>query len=276
MRLALAQMSMSMDMERNYRKSLQFLDLADEHKADLIFFPQLQFTPFFPQYGKRDVGGVLNHIPDEFAQELTNAKIYGMVERARRFGIYVCPNLYIKEMGSYYNASLWIEPDGTVENGARMVHVSNTHDMHEADYFRPSGNGFFVYDTPFGKVGIVIGADRHLPESITSCSNQGASLIIIAGANVETEPMEMYEWELRVAAFQNKVFIAMANRIGTEGAFVFSGQSIVVNPQGKVVVKADDTQQFIICNIELSEVDDARKKHDFRALLRPEVYFTKT
>ena len=73
----------------------------------------------------------------------------------------------------------------------------------------PSEDGFKVFDTPFGKVGIVICFDRHLPESIRTCTLKGAQLIIIPTANTLAEPLEMFEWELRVQAFQNNVFVAM-------------------------------------------------------------------
>ena len=272
MRLALAQMSMVNDMDRNLNKALQFLDLADEHKADLIFFPELQLTPFFPQYRKREVGGELNHIPDEFAIEVTDPLIYTMVERCRDYRLYASPNLFVKDKGRYYDMSLWLEPDGTVEADAKMVHVIDAPNFYEKEYYTPSEDGFFVYETPFGKVGIVICFDRHLPESIATCVAKGAELVIIPAANVTTEPLEMFEWELRVAAFQNGVFIAMANRVGAEGALQFAGESLVVDPYGRIVVKADDSQQFIICNIELSEAKTAREARPYRAVRRPEMY----
>ena len=272
MRLALAQMSMAGDIDRNFNKSLQFLDLADEHKADLVFFPEVQLTPFFPQYRKKDVGGVLNRIPSEFAIDLDDARIKAMADRAKRYGFYVSPNFYVRSNGHYYDMSLWINPEGQVAAEAKMVHIADAPNFHETDYYTPSESGFFVYDTPFGCVGIVICYDRHLPESIATCVAKGADLVIIPTANAETEPLEMYEWEMRVAAFQNGVFIAMANRVGQEGDLAFAGQSMVIDPEGHVVVKADNSQQFIICNIELSEAAIARKKRAYRAHKRPEMY----
>ena len=264
MRLALAQMSMVGDMDKNYNKSLQFLDLADDHKADIIFFPKLQFTPFFPQYKKREVGGALNHIPDEFAVELSDKRIKAMANRCKRYGFFASPNLYVKSEGHYSDISLWIEPSGSIHAKSKTVHLINSTAFYEKEYFEDSRNGFFVYETPFGRVGIVIGFDRHLPESIASCADMGADLVIIPAANVSLEPMKMYEYELRAAAFQNGIFVAMANRVGDEGDISFSGESIVINPDGGIVVKADDSQQFIVCNVELKEAVAARKKRPYR------------
>lgn len=50
----------------------------------------------------------------------------------------------------------------------------------------------------------------------------------------------MFEWEIRVQAMQNQVFIAMCNRVGREGDMDFAGESLVVYPSGDVIIKADD------------------------------------
>ena len=86
----------------------------------------------------------------------------------------------------------------------------------ECDYYTPSEEGFQVFTTEFGKIGIVICFDRHLPESIRSCAAQGADLVIVPTANTKAEPLEMFEWEMRVQAYQNQTFVAMCNRVGKE------------------------------------------------------------
>lgn len=64
----------------------------------------------------------------------------------------------------------------------------------------------------------------------------------------------MFEWEMRVQAMQNQVFIAMCNRVGTEDKMQFAGESIVIDPRGKVLAKADDREQLLVCDIDLQEV----------------------
>ena len=50
--------------------------------------------------------------------------------------------------------------------------------------------------------------------------------------------MEIFEWEMRVQAMQNQVFIAMCNRVGTEGEMEFAGESLVIAPNGNVIYKS--------------------------------------
>lgn len=52
MKLAMAQMSMTGSMDENLKKSLAFCDAAAG--SDLLFFPEVQLTPFFPQYAGRN------------------------------------------------------------------------------------------------------------------------------------------------------------------------------------------------------------------------------
>ena len=116
-----------------------------------------------------------------------------------------------------------------------------------------------MYDTPFGKLGVVICFDRHMPESIRACALQGAELIIIPTANLVSEPMELFELEIRVQAFQNLSYIAMCNRVGQEGNITFCGQSLLAAPDGELLLKSDDRERLIICDIPLAIIKDLRR-----------------
>lgn len=199
-------------------------------------------------------------------------EISKLKEKAAQHHYYLSPNVYLERQGKRYDTSLWITPDGQLADTAQMVHIAQAKQFYEQDYYTPSDTGFKVFDTPFGKVGIVICYDRHLPESIRTCTLKGADLIIVPTANTKAEPMEMFEWEMRVQAMQNQVFIAMCNRVGTEDKMQFAGESIVIDPRGKVLAKADDREQLLVCDIDLQEVKKVRSSLDYLSLRRPEQY----
>jgi predicted amidohydrolase len=100
----------------------------------------------------------------------------------------------------------------------------------------------------------------------------GAELILIPTVNTKSEPLEMFEWEVRVQAFQNCVAIAMCNRVGTEGNMVFAGESILTDPNGAVLAKADDTEQLVIAELDLQTVGKIRSSRPYTNLRRPEMY----
>ena len=262
MKISLAQMSMQADMEANLQKSLYFCEEA--RGSDLLFFPEIQLSPFFPQYEKCNV--------DAFCLQMDSPQIIKLAEEAARHRYYLSPNVYLEQNGKRYDTSLWIDPEGKIQDCAKMVHIAQAEKFYEQDYYMPSDDGFKIFDTPYGKIGIVICYDRHLPESIRTCALRGADLILIPTANTKEEPMEMFEWEIRVQAMQNQVFIAMCNRVGTEDAMHFAGESIVVHPSGEVIAKADDREQLLTCEVQLEEAARWRSRVPYLHTRRPECY----
>ena len=262
MKLAMAQMHMEQSMERNLARTLEFCRAAEG--SELLFFPEIQLSPFFPQYEKQDV--------TDYCLRLESPEVAALAAQAKEHGYYLSPNVYMELDGRRFDTSLWISPQGTVEGRAKMVHVAQAKQFYEQDYYTPSDEGFQVFDTPFGRVGIVICYDRHLPESIRTCALKGAELVIIPTANTAAEPMELFQWEIRVQAMQNGVFIAMCNRVGTEGNMEFAGQSLVAHPSGELVVMADDREQLVTCDIDLHEAAQWREKRPYLSGRRPEWY----
>ncbi len=262
MKLAMAQMAMTADMHDNYQKSLSLCDAA--RSCDVLFFPEIQLSPFFPQYEKTDAS--------RYALSITDPLIRGLAAKAAETKLYLSPNIYLEQNGRRYDASLFIRPDGTIQGVSTMVHILQAEQFYEADYYTPSADGFRVYPTPFGTIGIVICFDRHLPESVRTCALLGADLILIPTANTKAEPLDLFEWEIRVQAMQNQVFIAMCNRVGQEGAMAFAGQSLLAGPDGALLAKADDQERLMTADIDLSKAAYWRKKRPYLSLRRPELY----
>jgi predicted amidohydrolase len=96
--------------------------------------------------------------------------------------------------------------------------------------------------------------------------------VIVPTANTINEPREVFECELRASAFQNGVFVAMCNGIGGEGDAVFCWESTLVDPNGKVVVKAGICEELLIADINTEEAALARKERPYLSLRRTEMY----
>lgn len=149
-----------------------------------------------------------------------------------------------------------------------MVHVSDAQYFHESAYYTPSNDGFHVFTTPLGKIGIVVCFDRHFPESIRTEALKGAKLILVPTVNTKQEDMELFEQEMRVQAFQNSVFIAMCNRVGKEDAMDFAGESLVVDYKGTTLIKGGDYQELLYCDLDLNAI----KKQAYLSLRRTSFY----
>ncbi len=262
MKLAMAQMSMLNNMNDNYKKAISFIEKAQG--SDLIFFPELQLTPFFPQMQglKADVA----------LSKETDARLKGMAYQAQKYHMCISPNVYLDENGKHYDASLWFDKQGKSGTIAKMMHVANAPHFYEADYYDEGNSGFVVHHTAFGNVGIVICYDRHFPESIRECVCKGAELIIVPTANLKEENLELFLWEMKIQAYQNGVYIAMCNRVGKEGRVEFAGHSVVIGPDGSVIQEADDKEQLITITLDLKKVKEQRKKVSYLAHRRPKYY----
>lgn len=261
--LSMAQLQMSRSLEDNEKKTLAYCDMAKA--SDLLFFPEIQYSPFFPQYPKYNAAPYLLTPGSEQVKRLQS--------KAREHHYYLSPNLYLQfSDGKNYDSSLWITPEGELEDIATMVHIFRAPKFYETDYYTPSKDGFKVFHTPFGNIGIVICFDRHLPESVRTCAAMGADLVLIPTANMEDEPLELFQYEIQVLSMQNRVFIAMCNRVGPEGDSVFAGQSLITHPSGDLLLKADNTEQLLTARLDLSEAAQWKKQYPFLQLRRPEMY----
>lgn len=264
MKLALAQMQMSEDVHRNVERTMQCMEEAASNGAQLICFPEVQFYPFFPQFPNQEVSHYAYRMEDEVPQML--------MKKAAKLGLVTVPNFYLQEDNLRYDASPVIDADGTLKGISKMVHVVQAHRVYEQDYYTPSDTGFHVYDTAAGKVGVVICYDRHFPESIRSCVLQDAQIILIPTAFWAGEPLDKYEWEMRTAAMQNNVFIAMCNRSGSEGELDFAGNSMVIDPNGEIIARAGIREELIYVDIEYGLIEHANQERHYLQLRRPEAY----
>ena len=90
--------------------------------------------------------------------------------------------------------------------------------------------------------------------------------------NEKAEPLTMFEWEIRVQAFQNSVAIAMCNRVGTEDDMQFAGESLVTDAYGNLICKAGDEEGGLYAEVDLKESSDLRNKKPYTQLRRTEDY----
>ena len=264
MKIALCQMRMSEDAERNCQNALEQIAQAAEAGAHLILFPEVQLSPFFPQYEGRDASG--------YVIAWDSPVIRRFCEACRESNIYASPNFYVEKDGRRYDMSLLIDDQGTLLGEQKMVHIAQAACFYEQDYYTPSEEGFKVFDTPIGKIGIVVCFDRHYPESIRTEALKGAELILVPTANTKDEPSELFQWEIKIQAFQNSVNVAMCNRVGLEGSMDFSGESIVADYNGNTVALAGDGETLLFAEVDLPAASATREHKPYTSLRRPELY----
>ncbi len=263
-KIAFFQMKNEGSVGANLEKSLDAIREAAANGADLILFPEVQLTEFFPQYPGQDVS--------RYSIAKDSEILKAFCEACRENHILGVPNLYFEQAGKCYDASFLIGRDGEIIGVQKMVHIAQAEQFYEQDYYTPSDDGFHVFETDIGRIGIVVCFDRHYPESIRTEALMGADLILIPTVNVKAEPLEMFEWEVRVQAFQNSVAVGMGNRVGAEGDMDFAGESFLCDANGALIAKADDTEQILYAELDMSEPAKIRARRPYTQLRRPEWY----
>lgn len=267
MKLALVQLKITTDLAANLERGLQAVRLAAADGAELVLFPELAFTPFYPQHpASGDVGALAETVPGPTTDAFQAL--------ARELGVVIVINLFERADDGTYDCSPVIDADGTLLGRTRMVHITEYPCFHEQQYYQASTLGPPVYDTRVGRVGVAICYDRHFPEYMRALALGGADLVLVPQAGIVDEwPEGFFEGEMCTAAFQNGYFVALCNRVGQEDRLDFAGESFVCGPDGAVRARAPKgADGMLLADINLA---DAAHSHARRVLLkdrRPDLY----
>lgn len=272
MRLALVQQPVTADLDDNLRRGLAAFDRAADAGADLVAFAELAFTPFYPQR---------HATPDALAkaEPIPGPTVEAFQERCAARSVVAVLNLFERDEGASgamrtFDTSPVIDADGTLLGRTRMVHITDYEHFHETGYYAPGDQGLPVYETAAGRIGVAICYDRHYPEAMRTLALGGAEVVVVPQAGAVGEwPEGLYEAEMRVAAFQNGYFTALANRVGEEERLTFAGESFVCAPDGRVVARAGEgTEEVLICDVDLDAVRQSHARRLFLRDRRPELY----
>lgn len=169
---------------------------------------------------------------------------------AKEHRMWICFGFSSLEDGKLFNTSgLWNR------DGKRVGVYHKTHiQTHDRQY--DLGMGLPVWDSEWGKLGMMICADRRWPETVRSLRVQGARLILNPTYGMHGD------WNLKimqVRAWENQCFIA----------FTHPEQTLMLDPGGDVLLKVDDgAPGYSITTIDLREAKDDNHIQD----RRPELY----
>lgn len=268
MRIALVQQRAGADRQANVARGLEAVRRAADGGARLVAFPELAFMPFFPC-----CPAAPGPLPADLGETVPGPTTDAFASLAAKLGVVIVVNLYEREAERAYDSSPVIDADGRLLGSTRMLHIAQMPHFHEQDYYTPGDHGMPVYDTAAGRIGVVICYDRHYPEVMRSLALRGADLVVVPQAGMVGEwPDGLYEAELRVAAFQNGYFTALANRVGAEPGIEFGGESFVCDPAGRVVARAPAAEEAILfADIDYSTLADCHARKLFLRDRRPEL-----
>lgn len=270
MNIALVQQAVPEDSTEALQQGVTTIKEAARAGADLVVFPELSFTPFYP----RIPAGERKEEVADLAEPIPGPTTEAIAEAAAEAGVVVVFNLMERDGDQTYDTSPVIDADGSLLGRTRMMHITDFEHFYEQGYYAPGDTGAPVYETSVGRLGVAICYDRHYPEYMRALALQGAEIVVVPQAGIAGEwPEGMFEAELRVASFQNGYVTALANRVGTEGEMLFAGGSFVAGPTGRLVGQAPRREESLLkVSVDLDRCQNGPARTLFLRDRRPDQY----
>ena len=248
--------------DRNVRRSIEMIEEAAGKGATLVVLPELCNSGYV--FDTREEAFALS---EEIPAGPTCQAWAGV---ASKHGLHIVAGIDERDGDALYNSSVVIGPHGYVGT-FRKVHLWNEENL----FFEPGNLGFPVFKTPIGRIGTFICYDGWFPESYRLCALQGADIVCvptnwvpIPGQDENREAMANIL--AMAAAHSNSLFIAAADRIGTERQQPFIGQSIIVSYTGWPVggPASPDKEEIIYADVNLSDARRKRNWNEYNQVLR--------
>lgn len=266
-KIALIQQHASPDKTENTRRCAEAFENAARNGARIIVFAELAFTTFYPQQPAS--GDVL-----ELAESIPGPTTDMFSELSKKWNVVTVLNLFERHGNKTFDSSPVINSNGSLLGTTRMAHIIEAPCFHEQGYYEPGDTDQPVYETAVGKIGVAICYDRHFPEYMRHLAVLGAEIVVVPQAGAMGEWTEgIFEAELQVAAFQNGYYAALVNRVGREEHLHFSGESFVVDPDGRLLVQAPQGEDHILyADLDLECAAQSTARRFFFRDRRPDIY----
>jgi len=254
------------------KRLLDLLGQAQGRGCDLVVFPELALTTFFPRWWMADQG----EIDAFFEREMPGPETRPLFDEAARLGIAFCLGYaeLVRAGGALrrYNTSILVDRAGHLVGKYRKIHLPG-HAEHEPwrpfqhlekSYFDVGDLGFPVWRALGGMLGMCICNDRRWPETYRVMGLQGVEMILL-GYNTPAHNPPAPEQDalgpfhnhlvMQAGAYQNATWVIGVAKCGREEGCDLIGQSAIIAPSGEIVAQAATLGDELItarCDLDLT------------------------
>ena len=239
---------------------------ALQPRPQLLTLPESALTGYFLEGGVRDVaitaGALARDLNDLYRERVKSPRMLD-----------VCLGFYEEYQNKMFNSALYVTVGGA-EPVVRHVHRKiflPTYGMFDEERFVERGREVRAFDTPLGRVAVLVCEDAWHSLTGTIAALDGAQIILLLSAppargpwpqeNGASGPASVNRWErlARDIAEEHGVFVALANLVGSEGGKMFPGASMVMGPKGDLRVRGPLWEEAIITSaLDFDDVTRAR------------------
>jgi N-carbamoylputrescine amidase len=277
--VGLAQMSCSTDPHANLAKAEAQIREAAARGAQIICLQELFRSQYFCREERHELFDLAESIPGPTTEALGRL--------ARELKVVVIASLFERRAsGVYHNTAAVIGADGEIQGLYRKMHIPDDPLYFEKFYFTPGDLGFKSFETPFGRIGVLVCWDQWYPEGARVTSLMGADILFYPTA-IGWHPSEKEQygaaqldaWRTiqRSHAIANGVYVAAVNRVGYEGTkeqgLEFWGSSFVADPFGQVIAQASqDKEEVLVIECDPRRAEEVRRNWPFLRDRRIDAY----
>jgi len=245
--------------EANISKMQKYIEQTD---SDLVVFGEMTLTGYPCKDDLRSLAEPLSGPSIE--------KLKTVAKQHKKHIVFGMPLLNERITGLVHNASVLIQPDGTID--AYKKWFLPTFGPFEEKLFFDEGETLPVFQTKLGTIGLCICYDIYFPEITKALTLQGAEIIICISASPSVT-RTYFETILPARAIENTTFMVYANIIGNQENLVFWGGSQAYDPLGNLLGKAPYFEESMVnYTLDKSKISLARANRPVIRDIRPEIY----
>lgn len=251
----------------NIKKARNMINSAADQGAEIVVLPEMFNCPYnnkhFREYGESSLNDETISMLSEVSKEKNIYLVGGSI-----------PELYEDKV---YNSSFIFNNEGKLIDKHRKMHlfdidIKNGVKFKESEVLTP-GDKATIIDTKWEKMGVAICYDIRFPELTRIMALEGAKVVFIPAAfNMTTGPVH---WDLsfRARALDNQIYmVGVSPARNVNYSYVAYGNSLVVDPWGKIVNKLDEKEGILVQSINLDYIDEVRESLPLLKHRRTDLY----
>ncbi|NQW01358.1 MAG: N-carbamoyl-D-amino-acid hydrolase [Rhodospirillales bacterium] len=275
--------------QQTVARMIALLEQAATQDCTLVVFPELALTTFFPRWYMEDQA----EVDSWFEREMPGPDTRPLFERARELRIAISFGFAeLTPEGQHFNTSILTDRDANIVARYRKTHLPG-HSEYDTErdfqhlekrYFLPGDTGFPVTRTLGGLFGMCICNDRRWPETYRVMGLQGVEMICLGYNTPAINSQKRDEGPadrlfhnrlvMQAGAYQNSTWVVGVAKAGVEDGFPLIGGSLIINPDGKIMVEAtSEDDELIVHACDLDDCSFGKKTiFDFARHRRTEHY----
>lgn len=270
---------------------VELMHQAKTRGAQIVVFPELALTTFFPRWYFEDQAS----IDAFFEYEMPGPETRPLFETASKLGIgFYLGYAELKSVAGQthrYNTSILVDSKGSIVGKYRKIHLPGHIEQEpwrdyqhlEKRYFQTGDMGFGAWQAFGGTLGMALCNDRRWPETYRMLALQGVELMLL-GYNTplryppypEHDHLQGFHNHLcmQAGAYQNGMWVVGVAKAGKEEGCDMLGQSCIISPTGEIVTMASTLEDELLtypCDLDLTK-SIKENMFNFSLHRRPECY----